>query len=156
MHAPPDKPSKRIENENRGQAAHKAVKVPLRLRIALDWPGHLENSRPFIWFAFNPLILFACADVSIVHPGDIANDARRRYTDGIGTFRNKQDFDRTFLFSLQNIIMQMRLTGRGPAVRTAGVAGVSWQRPCNFTEESTMRFSWIANIRQNFLLKRQD
>jgi hypothetical protein len=47
MHAPPDKPSKRIESENWGQAAHKAVKVPLHLRIALDWPGHLENSRPF-------------------------------------------------------------------------------------------------------------
>jgi hypothetical protein len=31
--------------------------------------------------------------------------------------------------------MQTRLTGRGRAVKTAVVAGVSRQRPCNFTEK---------------------
>ena len=54
-------------------------------------------------------------------------------------------------FRSRYLIMQTRLTGRGRAVKTAGVAGVSRQRPCNFTQKrgsTTMYFLWITNIRR--------
>ena len=36
---------RRHQNENRGQAAQKAVKAPSHLKIALvDWAGHLERA----------------------------------------------------------------------------------------------------------------